>query len=143
MYGPNEYASATRSPAPIARRGEHVPELAAPPGPVLGGVEHLQRRAGRAAGVVQVGVPIERKLRFVPNGGMRGLVGEQLLLARTRQGGQVVPVARARAAEPPSLERVAREDLRERAESRSSRSSIFRSAKNTVSPWPWRWKSIA
>jgi hypothetical protein len=98
-----------------AAHGQRVREQPAPPGPVVGGVEHVERRAGCPARLPQAGVALEGVGEVGPERGMVGLVGDQLALGQGRQVAQVGVVADVEGARPLALERVALEDQLEQA----------------------------
>jgi hypothetical protein len=78
-----------------------VREALAPPAPVLGRVEHAQRRPCGAAGLVQLGVAVERVGQVGAERRVALLIVDQLGLGQRREVGQgrvVAQVERLQAA---------------------------------------------
>ena len=83
---------------------------ARPPVPRLLRIEPAQRRAGRAGGLVDPHVALERKRQVGSEGRMRGLVGDELILDGEWQPREVVPSAEVGGRVEPSAPPLLREE---------------------------------
>ena len=102
-----------------------------------------------AARLVQVRVAVEREAQVRPERRGRRLVGEQVLLGRQRQAREVVPAAHSTSPSRrawnalPSRTCASRPRAGRAAPGRRRGSDHSQIPKKTVSPSPWRRKSIA